>query len=52
VAPVEKNLTESEVRLAEGIAPGATYIWRVIAIGKYKEEESELWFFRTEEEPD
>ena len=46
--PVVSGLTESEVRLAEGIAPGTTYIWRVRAIGKYKDEESELWFFRTE----
>lgn len=50
--PVVTGLTGSEARLVEEITPGTTYIWRVIAIGKYKEEESELWFFRTEEEPD
>lgn len=50
--PVVNGLTRSEARLVEEITPETTYIWRVIAIGKYKEEESELWFFRTEEEPD
>jgi len=47
--PVVTGLSVSEVRLNEELAPGTTYIWRVIAIGKYKEEESELWFFRTGE---
>lgn len=46
------GLAGSEARLRHPLEPDTTYLWRVVAIGKFRSEESEIWFFRTSKAPE
>ena len=50
--PLRNGLAASRVKLKKPLEYDTVYIWRVKALGRYGEEKSRLWFFRTEKTPE